>query len=73
MEHKHVKALEELHLTLLNGRLRKRKTITIKPEDAVKYEQAIKAALPPFDFKAHGFASADTSGETSDEANAHTT
>jgi hypothetical protein len=64
MELKHVQALEQLHLHLLNARLRKRKTLTIKPEDFVRYEQAIKAALPPFDFRAHGFASADTSGET---------
>lgn len=50
MDYQTVKALEELHLTLLNARLRKRKTLGIKPEDFERYENAVKAAIPPFDF-----------------------
>ena len=45
----HVQALERLHLILLNARLRKRKSVTIKPEEFEVFEKAIKAVLPsPF-------------------------
>lgn len=69
MEHKHVKSLEELHLLFLSARLRKRKSITVRPDDFERFEQALKAALPPVDFQAHGFASGDSSGKTLKESN----
>jgi hypothetical protein len=69
LEFKHVQALEELHLALINAILRKRKSVVIKPENFERYKDAIKATLPPFDFTAHGFASGDTNGKVKDTAN----
>ena len=60
----HTRSLEALHLMFLNARLRKRKTLPIHPEEFQRFEDAIKAALPPFDFAAHGFKDGSKSGET---------
>ena len=64
LELEHVRSLEALHLLFLNARLRKRKSLSIHPDEFERFEKAIKAALPPFDFTSHGFTDNSTSGET---------
>lgn len=64
VDFEHIKSLEQLHLLFFNARLRKRKSISIHPDEFERFEKAIKAVLPPVDFQAHGFASGDSSGKT---------
>lgn len=59
MDLNHIRSLEALHRLFLDARLRKRKKLSIHPDEFQRFEEAIKAALPPFDFQAHG-----KSGET---------
>lgn len=55
LSNEQVRSLEALHLIILNAQLRARKQAIIKPEDYERFRDAIKAALPPFDYQAHGF------------------